>query len=262
MFQLARRGLELLLGEAVAESLALHGAFHLHLRNKKHAGTLLPVLSAPRLCRNGTVNEWTLARSAKKPIIEFSLWENWNSMPTLNHHWGCSLAVSILGCDMYYWSFFHSHSTLQTSCCLYEMLTTTWHWGHTQMSLHNWDSLEMTRISPRHTRSHGIQFCELGVGFGANPSVRIGKRVVKMKYIVCIWPSTTLQIPEGQGGSHLSLSAQEHASFPHLLHGDSGGSGFIRQRSLLSLYPRQGIFLSVLHVWPHLIWATFQWDRY
>lgn len=65
MFQLARQGLELLLGEAVAESLALHGAFHLRLRNKQHAGTLLLVLSAPRLCRNGTVNEWTLARNAK-----------------------------------------------------------------------------------------------------------------------------------------------------------------------------------------------------
>lgn len=56
-----------------------------------------------------------------------------------------------------------------------------------------------------------------------------------------------LQIPEGQGGSYLALSAQEPASFPHLQHGDSGGSGFIQQQPLLSLYPVQGIFLSVLH---------------
>ena len=72
------QGLELLLGEAVAKSLALHGAFHFHLRNKKHVGTLLPVLSIPRLSTltaemGQSMYEWTLARDARKAMTEFSL---------------------------------------------------------------------------------------------------------------------------------------------------------------------------------------------
>lgn len=72
------QGLELLLGEAVANSLALHGAFHLCLRNKKHVGTLLPAVSVPRLSTltaemEQSMYEWTLAREARKPITELSL---------------------------------------------------------------------------------------------------------------------------------------------------------------------------------------------
>lgn len=41
------------------------------------------------------------------------------------------------------------------------------------MSSHNWRfSWNHTEVRPRHSRSHGVLYCDLSVGFGASSSVR------------------------------------------------------------------------------------------